>query len=108
MKATYGFRATLTARLGKGDELVRVLLTATTGAGPATSENCVVFIVARSASNEDLVYVTEGWTTKESHAQVFASDNARNLTARITPLVSDAQYQDEVPVVGLLRNGVAS
>jgi quinol monooxygenase YgiN len=108
MKATYGFRATLTARPGQGDELVDVLLTATTGTGPATSENCVVFIVGRSVNNKDVVYVTEGWTTKDRHAEVFASENAKALTAKIAPLVSDAQYQDEVPVGGLLRNGAAS
>jgi len=108
MEATYGFRATLTAHPGKGDELVRVLLTATKGAGPATGENCVAFIVARSATRKDLVYVTEGWTTKENHAEMFATENARSLTAKIAPLVSDAQYQDEVPVGGLLRNGATS
>ena len=107
MKATYGFRATLTAHPGKGDELVDVLLKATIGTGPATSENCAAFIVARTATNKDLVYVTEGWTTKERHAEVFASDNAKALIAKITPLVSDAQYQDEVLVGGLLRNGGA-
>src|SRR5262245_57096994 len=108
MKATYGFRAKLTAHPGKGDELVDLLLTATTGTGSATSENCVVFMVGRSAANKDVVYVTEGWTTKERHAEVFPSANAKALTAKITPLVSNAQYQDEVAVGGLLRNGAAS
>ena len=36
MKATYGFRATMTAHPGKGDELVGLLLSATRGTGPAT------------------------------------------------------------------------
>jgi len=35
VKATYGFRATMKARPGKGDELVALLLPATTGSGPA-------------------------------------------------------------------------
>jgi quinol monooxygenase YgiN len=108
MKATYGFRATLTARPGKGDKLVEVLLTAATGTGPATSKNCVAFVVARSTTNKDVIYVTEGWTSKDRHAEVFASENAKALTAKITPLVDDAEYQDEVPVGGLLRNGAVS
>ena len=49
MKATYGFRATMTARSGKGDELVALLLSATTGEGPATSKDCLLFLVGRSA-----------------------------------------------------------
>jgi hypothetical protein len=41
-KARHGFRATMKALPGKGDELVELLLSATTGTGPATNENCVV------------------------------------------------------------------
>jgi hypothetical protein len=42
VKAPHRFRATLTAH--SGDELVDELLAAKTGTGPATSENCVVFM----------------------------------------------------------------
>jgi len=43
MKATDGFRATMTARPGKGDELIDLLLRATTE-GSGASENCVVYL----------------------------------------------------------------
>ena len=102
MKATFGFRATMTARPGHGDELVDLLL------GAPTSEDCVLFLVGRSASNPDVVHVTEGWITKEAHAANFASERARAFTARIASLVTgDAEYQDEVPVGGTLRDGGA-
>jgi quinol monooxygenase YgiN len=101
MNATYGFRATMTARPGKGDQLVALLLTATTGMGPATNESCVLYLVGRSASNADVVHVTEGWTTKEAHAANFAGEHARAFVAKLAPLVGgEAQYQDEVPVGG--------
>lgn len=103
MKATFGFRATMTARPGKGDELVALLLTATNGTGPATSEDCVLYLVGRSAGDPDVVHVTEGWTTKEAHAKNFESQQAKAFVARLAPLVTgDAQYQDEVPVGGKL------
>jgi quinol monooxygenase YgiN len=103
MKATYGFRATMMARPGKGDELVDLLLSATTD-GPAANDACVVFLVGRSASNGDVVHVTEGWTTREAHAANFASDHAKAFTARIAPLVGgEVQYQDEVPAGGRFR-----
>ena len=103
MKATYGFRATMTAHLGKGDELLNLLLSATTD-GPAVNDACVVFLVGRSASNGDVVHVTEGWTTREAHAENFASEQAKAFTARIVPLIDDeVQYQDEVPVGGKFR-----
>jgi quinol monooxygenase YgiN len=101
MKATYGFRATVTARPGKGDELVTLLLAATSGEGPGTNKDCVLFLVGRSASNPDLVSVWEGWTTKEAHAKNFASEGAKAFVAKIAALVAgDSRYEDEVPIGG--------
>ena len=98
MKATYGFRATIVARPGKGDELVGLLLTA------RTSEHCTLYLVGRSAGNPDTVYVTEGWTTKEAHAENFASERAKAFVAQLAPLVADgSRYEDEVPVGGTIR-----
>ena len=103
MKATYGFRATMTARPGKGDELIDLLLSATTE-GSGASEHCVVYLVGRSAGNRDVVHVTEGWTTREAHAENFASEKAKAFVARIVPLLGgEPEYQDEVPVGGTLR-----
>ena len=103
MKATYGFRATMTARPGKGDELIDLLLSATTD-GSGASEHCVVYLVGRSASDSDVVHVTEGWTTREAHAENFASEKAKAFVARIVPLLGgEPHYQDEVPVGGTFR-----
>ena len=104
MKATYGFRATMTARPGKGDELTDLLLSATTD-GSGASEHCVVYLVGRSASNRDVVHVTEGWTTREAHAENFATERAKAFVARIAPLLADEpRFQDDVPVGGKFRD----
>jgi quinol monooxygenase YgiN len=106
MKATYGFRATMKARPGKGNELLALLLAAATDSGPVTNENCVLYLVGRSASDPDLVHVTEGWTTKEAHTANFASDAAKALVAKLVPLVAEqGAYQDEVPVGGKFNVG---
>jgi len=95
MNATYGFRATIPAHKGKGDELVALLLTA------QPSEHCVLYLVGRSAGDPDTVHVTEGWTSKDAHAANFASERAKELVARIAPLVREgSRYEDEVPVGG--------
>jgi quinol monooxygenase YgiN len=99
-KVTYGFHATMTARPGKADELIELLLSE----APMANERCVVFLVGRSASDPNVVHVTEGWTTKEAHAENFAKEQSQALVAKIAPLVTDgAQYQDEVPVGGAFR-----
>ena len=104
VKATYGFRATMTARPGKGDELINLLLSATAD-GSGASEHCVLYLVGRSAGNRDVVHVTEGWTTREAHADNFATDQAKAFVARIAPLLADEpQFQDEVPVGGKFRD----
>ena len=109
MKATYGFRATVTARPGKGDELVALLLSATSGEGPATNEDCVCFLVGRSVSNPDVVSIWEGWTTKEAHAKNFASERAKAFTAKIVALAAlvagDGRYEEEVPFGGKWATG---
>lgn len=109
MKATFGFRATMTAVPGRGDELASLLLTAVSGTGAVTNNDCVLYLVGRSASNPDIVHVTEGWTTKEAHAANFASPRAQALIAQLSSLVTgEAQYQDEVPVGGKLEAGGVS
>lgn len=97
MTVDHGFHATMTAQPGKGDELVALLL-----AAPALRhDECVVFLVGRSAADPDTVSVTEGWTSREAHATFFASEPAQALVAALQPLLAgDARYTDEVPVGG--------
>jgi quinol monooxygenase YgiN len=98
---THGFHATMTAQPGKRDELVEFFLNAATGAGPGANEDCVVLLVGRSATNSDVVYPTQGWTSKEAHERIFASDEAKAVPAGIESLLADKlQYLDEAPVGG--------
>src|SRR5262245_38054324 len=100
MKATYGFRATMNAKPGKADELIEALLGAVND-GPASNPSCVFFVVTRSATQPDVVHLTEGWTSKEAHAENFASERSRAFTAKLAALVGDGtQYSDDVPVGG--------
>lgn len=93
----HGFHATMTARPGHGDKVVALLLDA-----PAlTSPDCVVFLVGRSAGNPDIIHLTEGWTSTETHAAFFATAPAQALVAELQPLLDgDSTYTDEVPVGG--------
>jgi quinol monooxygenase YgiN len=101
MKATDGFQATMTARPGTGDELIELLLSVVKG---GTDPNCVLFLVGHAAGNRDVVNVWEGWTTKEAHAENFASDKAKAFVAKLAPLLDgEAQYQEAVPVGGRLE-----
>ncbi|MFK3981794.1 putative quinol monooxygenase [Micromonospora sp. NPDC050397] len=97
MTIGHGFHAVMTAQPGKGDELVEFLLDAPS----LSNDDCVVFLVSRSASNPDVVSVTEGWTSTEAHASFFRTEQAQALVAKLQPLlVGESRYADEVPVGG--------
>ena len=97
MRVNHGFHATMTARPGRGDELVRLLLAAPSLA----DEDCVVFLVGRSAGHPDTVFVTEGWSSQEAHTRFFASAPAQELVAALQPLLAgESEYVDELPVGG--------
>ncbi|MFI5713222.1 putative quinol monooxygenase [Kribbella sp. NPDC051620] len=96
MNITHGFHATMTAHPGQADELIAALLTAPS----LPNDDCIVFLVGRSASNPDIVHVTEGWVSEEAHTRFFNSEEAQTFTAGIQQLVADAQYTDEIPVGG--------
>lgn len=92
----HGFHATMTAKAGMGDALVNLLLRAPS----LTNDDCRVFLVGRSASNPDLVFVQEGWVTEDAHATFFASEVAQAYVAEFGPLVESSVNVDEVPVGG--------
>lgn len=101
MHAQYGFRATMTAAPGKIDELVALLLSAVRNDGPATNPHCVLYLVSRANDGSDVVCVTEGWTSKQAHADNFASAAARTLVQKLSPLVtSHTHYGEELPLGG--------
>ncbi|MGW9497857.1 putative quinol monooxygenase [Streptomyces prasinus] len=101
MIANYGFNAALTAKPGLGGRLVDLLLTGLNEGSPGASEHCVVYLVSRSASDPDVVHVTEGWTSEEDHHRIFAGEAAQAIVAQIDGLLAkEPEYTDYVPVRG--------
>jgi len=100
MNVNHGFHATMIAKPGQGDAVERLLREALE-TGPAAADECVVFLIGRSASDPDVVFVTEGWTSAEAHAEAFAGASARRLVAGFEALLAEeSRYADEVLVGG--------
>ena len=97
MTISHGFHAAIPARPGKGDALVALLLEA-----PAIdNDDCLVFLVGRSANTPDLVFLTEGWRSEAAHGRAFNSAAGKAYTARLAQFVGgETQYADELPVGG--------
>lgn len=101
MTAAYGFNAVLTAKPGAGDQLVDLLLSGLDEGNPGASEHCVVYLVSRSASDPDVVHITEGWTSEADHHRIFASPAAQAIVARVDGMLAkESEYTDYVPVLG--------
>ncbi|MGW5156611.1 putative quinol monooxygenase [Nonomuraea wenchangensis] len=97
MTIGHGFHAIMKARPGLGGELIGELLNAPS----LPHDDCVVFLVGRSAADPDIVHVTEGWVSAEAHAAFFATEPAQKLVAKLQPFLDgESTYFDEVPVGG--------
>ena len=98
MSVDHGFHATLTARPGKGDELVEL---PAERAVPARTRTASSSWSAARPVDPDVVHVTEGWTSEEAHGRFFATEEAQALVAKLGPLLAgESEYVDEVPVGG--------
>jgi quinol monooxygenase YgiN len=91
----------MTAKAGMGDQLVKLLLSGLDEGNPASTEYCLVYLVSRSASNPDVVHITEGWTSEEDHHRIFAGEAAQAMVAQFVALLAgEPVYADYVPVSG--------
>ncbi|WP_448060929.1 putative quinol monooxygenase [Cellulomonas hominis] len=98
---TYGFSATMTAKPGRGDDLVALLMSGLAAGNPATNEHCLVYLVSRSAADPDVAHVIEGWTSEEDHHRVFAGEAAQAIVAQFAELLTgESVYTDLTPVAG--------
>jgi quinol monooxygenase YgiN len=77
---------TFTAQPGRGDELAAILLEA--AAGTESDADCLLYVVSRSPTEADTVYVTEAWTSREAHDRSLEDDEVRTLIARAMPLMA--------------------
>ena len=97
----YGFAATMTALPGKGDEVVEVLLSGLEPGNPASTEFCLLYLVSRSASNPDVIFIQEGWSSEDDHQRIFSGPAAQAIVARFDGLLAgDSVYTDPVVIGG--------
>ena len=82
----YGMHVRFNAQPGHGDELAAILLEAAQGV--EADADCLVYIVSRSPSDADTVFVTEMWTSREAHDRSLEDDDVRALIARAMPLMA--------------------
>lgn len=79
----YGLIAKLTAVQGKRDDLIAILKQ-----GIKDMPGCFSYILARDASSENIVWVTEIWDSAASHDASLTLPAVKNSIGEAKPLIA--------------------
>ncbi len=92
----YGLIGKMTARPGKRDELVRILLD-----GVAGMPGCLSYVIANDPIDPDLIWITEAWESRDAHAASLTLPSVRDSIAQGRPLIAAmSAVAETVPVGG--------
>lgn len=88
----------MTAKPGKRDELVQILLEAAEGL--QSNPGCELYIVNVSDDNPDDIWVTELWRDAAAHADSLKVPGAMEQIQRARPLIAGVEPMKLRPVGG--------
>lgn len=97
----FGMQAVITAKEGKGGELVDIMLEASQAV--AEMEGCLLYLVQQSLTDDSKVLITEVWASKESHAASLTNETVRTLIMKAKPIIVD---MDHIPAKYIGGHGI--
>lgn len=99
MTERYGLHGSLRAKTGQGDALADLLLEA--AASLNSNTDCILYLVSRAPDDNEVVLVTEVWTSREAHDASLQDAAVKALIQRGMPLIADMPTSTEfVPAGG--------
>jgi quinol monooxygenase YgiN len=97
IRAMYGVMGRMIAQPGKRDALIVILLE-----GSDSMPGCRSYIVAKDMKDENAIWVTEVWDSKESHAASLNLPSVQAAIGRGRPLIAGFDsYTETVPMGGI-------
>ncbi len=94
----FGLYGKVIAHRGQRDALVVILLEA--AALLQDDPDCTLYVVNVSATEPDVVWVTEVWSSQAAHQASLTRDDTRTLIERGMPLIAGGERVEVVPVGG--------
>lgn len=79
----YGLISKMTARDGKRDELISILLD-----GTKDMPGCLSYVVSRDTVEENALWITEVWDSKDSHQASLSLEAVRLAVSKGRPLIA--------------------
>ena len=93
----YGIFVKMTARPGKRDAVVAILLR---DVEKANTVGCDLYVVNLAPDSPDVIWVTEVWTSREAHRASLQLPSVKQAIAEAMPMLTGDFKQIEVDVVG--------
>ena len=97
----YGLIVKMTTVAGQRDALIRIL-----SEGTASMPGCLSYIVAKDATDENAIWITEAWESKESHDASLSIPAVKAAIAASRPMIAGvgmSAVTEPVAGVGLAR-----
>lgn len=95
----YFLHGKLTAVQGKGDQLSEILLKASKLVSDAPG--CHIYLIGKDENDQDTVWITEVWDSKEDHDNSLKLESVRALIAKALPLLDGPpQKGQELEILG--------
>jgi quinol monooxygenase YgiN len=82
-KGMYGVIVKMATVPGQREALIKILIEGTTA-----MPGCLSYIVAKDATDENAIWITEAWDSKESHAASLSLPAVKSAIAAGRPMIS--------------------
>jgi quinol monooxygenase YgiN len=93
----FGLIGKMIAAPGQRDTLIGILLEST-----AAMPGCLSYIVAKDVKDENTIWITEVWDSKDSHAASLTLPDVKAAIAKARPLIAGfGDYSTTEPVGGV-------
>ena len=94
-KAMYGMIGKMTATNGKREEVISLLLRAV-----KAMPGCLSYVVAQDAADENGIWITEVWNSKESHDASLSLPEVKKSIAAARPMIAAFSNQVTTTPIG--------
>ena len=94
-KDMYGLIGKMTAKTGKRDNLIKILIE-----GAAEMPGCLSYIVSKDSENDDAILITEAWKSKEDHQASLLLPSVKEAISQGRPLIESFDMYIEMEPVG--------
>ena len=81
----YGLHGKLTSKAGETEKLTQVLLEASKLVSSA--KGCHLYLISRDKTDNDSIWVTEAWDSKEDHDNSLNNEAIKALIYQAMPLI---------------------